>query len=185
VQETESDNAWCLLNIDWGNIATVIASWLGVAKLWRQLRVPRSAKTQSVPEHRELAYGLLDAVLQVKRLIKKRRQAFHDPRTVQQELDTQSNRADEFFRRARTEWGPRVDELKAALVVCTNEFRYATVRMEKTREGRISETYVEQTWNEFNEVAYLHNDDDSDAFSRKLQSAVDELEAFLSPYLGR
>lgn len=182
--EPSIGSAGAILSLDWTLIKRVglaIGAWLGVAKLVRQLRGPKAATT----EQRALANDLLDAVLQVQRLVKKRRRGFGDESAIQAALDAESSRADEFFRRARAEWGPRVDELKAAIVACTNQFRYATNQLEAARAGQIPESRLDANWKEHGHVAGLHSNDDSDEFSVKLKTAVDNLEAFLAPILGR
>lgn len=174
-----------LTPMDWSllrNAALAIAAWLGVLKLLRQLRGPAAGPS---PEHRELANNLLDAVIQVGRLIKRRRQGFGDEQAIQAELDKESDRADELFRRARTEWGPRIDELKSGIVGCTNLFRLATRRMEDARSGKMPDDYKDRNWEEFGDIAGLHSDDESDDFSRQIRAAVDALEAFLAPKIGR
>jgi hypothetical protein len=174
------------MTIDWAyirNVALAISAVVGVLlALPKLFGLFRKSKGQPLPEHRTLANDLLDVSLQVQRLIKKRRQPQYDPKLIQPELDTQSDRADELFRRARTEFGPRIDGLKAAIVACTNDFRWATEQMDNLDRSHDRERVIK----ECGPIARTGiSGDGSDEFSQKLQTAVSNLEDFLRPYIGR
>jgi len=58
--------------------------------------------------------------------------------------------------------------------------------LEFVREQRVSnQAKVDEIWDQHSPIAYLTKEEADDEFSQELHAAVDSLEEFLAPYLGR
>jgi len=99
------------------------------------------------------------------------------------EINSIGTEVDAAFQDGRVLWGEEFGKLKRPLKDCVGDFRLAWTKSNHAKDERVSDAQRENAWNETK--GFLHASDENDGFAQRIRNAIEAIENYLAPHLGR